>query len=347
MSETMRTPVTDSSAWTRKNLEQDRSWIIALSAEHAGEIDAAVDAVRKRGLRPASFGREDFPLPTLSGLLTRALEDLEDGRGVLLLRGLPISGADEEKAAYVIWGLGTYLGKALRQIPRLNLGGYQDNLIAHIADQGLDYNATNVPGSGTSAEQLPHCDASDLVALLCVRRAADGGVSRIVSSMTVYNAILREAPEILEVLYEGYFHDLRGEIAKGSQQELTSRRIPVYSVHKGVLSCNFNAKTIRDAVKKTGSPLSREEGRALDKMLEIAMRPEFQVEMQLETGDLQILNNYTVLHSRTGWRDDPGYKRLMLRLWVKTLGAREIAPEMLGGFLAGALNDVSNARAEG
>lgn len=346
MREITRSPVTGPSAWTRKDLVQDQSWIVNLNAAQVQEINAAVDSTTARGLRAATFDRDDFPLPTLSGVLATILESLEHGRGVILLRGLPVSGTDEERAASIIWGLGTYLGKALPQIPRLNARGYRDNLIAHIADQGLDYNATNVPGSGTSAEQMPHCDASDLVGLLCVRRAAHGGVSRIASSMTIYNAILDEAPEILPTLYDGYIHDLRGEQRKGSEQELTDHRVPVYSYYRGLLTCNFNSKTIRDALKKTGSPLSAEESVALDKMLEIALRPDITTEMQLEPGDLQILNNYTVLHSRTGWQEDPNHKRLMLRLWIKTHGSRDLAPEMAGGFLAGAHNDVAGARAD-
>ena len=76
------------------------------------------------------------------------------------------------------------------------------------------------------------------------------------------------------------------------------------------------------------------------------MTPQAAVEMQLEPGDLQILNNYTVLHSRTGWQDDPNHKRLMLRLWLKTRGSRELAADMAGGFLTGAHNDVAGARAD-
>lgn len=345
MREKRETPIDAPSAWTRDQLLADPSWVVRPTPAEVGEIEAAVVGVNRRGLRAAEFAREDFPLPTFSAKLARALHDLEHGRGVVLLRGLPFDGADEDRAAKILWGLGTYLGRALRQIPRTNLRGYKDNLIGHIVDQGLDYNAPNTPGSGTSAEQAPHCDASDLICLLCVRPAAAGGISKLASSMTVYNALLREAPDVLDTLYEGFFHDLRREVAPDSDQELTPHRVPVYSFYKGELSCNFNSKTVEMGARKINRPLSPAERRAIDTMLEIAARPALTVEMALETGDLQIINNYTVLHSRDGWRDpeDPRLKRLMMRLWLSTPGTRAIAPDFAGGYVTGALHDVADA----
>lgn len=347
MSDKRLTPIDEPSAWYRDDLMRDQSWVVRASADHVAEIDAAVASVDAKGLRAAEFTRDDFPLPTFGRSLADALHALEHGRGVVLLKGLPFAGADEDRAAKILWGLGTYLGRALRQIPRTNLRGYKDNLIGHIVDQGLDYNAPNTPGSGTSAEQAPHCDSSDLICLLCVRPALEGGTSKIASSMTVYNTLLKEAPDVLDTLYEGFFHDLRREVAPGSNLELTPHRVPVYSFYKGVLSCNFNSKTVEMGALKLGKPLAPHERRAIETMREIATRPELTVEMALETGDLQIINNYTVLHSRDGWRDpqDPALKRLMLRLWLKTFAAREVAPNFAGGYVTGALHDVAGARA--
>jgi hypothetical protein len=163
--------------------------------------------------------------------------------------------------------------------------------------------------------------------------------------MTVYNHLLREAPEVVETLYRGFHHDLRKEVAPGSTLELTPRRVPVYSFYKGVLSCNFNSKTVEMGALKVGRPLAADERAAIDAMLEIATRPELTVEMPLETGDLQVINNYTVLHSRTGWTDEnPERKRLMLRLWLKTFSPREVAPDIEGGYVTGGGDDTPPPR---
>lgn len=343
-------PVEHPSAWRRAEFERDTSWHLRLTAAQAAEVDDAMRRLARRGLRGAEFSRDDVPLPGLAPLLAGALDELEHGRGVLLIRGLPVDPHDEEHAARILWGIGLHLGRALRQIPRVNLGGFRDNLIGHIVDQGFDYNAPNAIGSGTSAEQMPHCDGSDLVGLLCVRPAAGGGgVSRVVSSMAIHNELQARRPEVLEQLYEGFHHDLRGDEAKGSGLKVTPHRIPVYSRHADVLSCNFNSKTVEMGAAKLGTPLPAREREALDAVLALATDPAFSVEMRLETGDLQLVNNYTVLHSRTGWTDPPGEparRRLMLRLWLKGFAARPLAPNIAGGYVTGAAHDVAAAAAE-
>ena len=186
-------PFLDPSAWRAAELRADLSWTVRVTRAEADELRQAVAAVRDRGLRAVAFGKDDFPLPTLAPVLARAQGDLEDGRGCVLLRGLPVDG-DVEDAARLVWGIGTHLGRALKQHRQVNIGGYRDDLLGHIVDQGLDYNAPNVFGSATSAEQMPHTDPADVVGLLCVRRATRGGVSRIASATAVYNALLATRP---------------------------------------------------------------------------------------------------------------------------------------------------------
>lgn len=324
-------------AWRAADLRADARWSIRLSEAESRELQAAVAAVRARGLRAAEFARADFPLAQTARLLANSLHELEKGRGVVLLRGLPIG--DEEDAARLLWGIGTHLGRALRQHSRVNVGGFRDDLLAHIVDQGLDYNAPNVHGSATSAEQMPHTDPADVVGLLCVRPAASGGVSRIASAMAVYNALRATRPDLLRALLAGFAHDLRGDAAGAG--ELTPRRIPVFSEYHDRLACVFNSKTVLAGERKTGIPLSPLEREALDRMCALALDPEFSIDMALEPGDLQLLNNYTLLHSRTAWTDpDPARKRLMLRLWLKVPNARAIAPEIGGGYVSGAHYDV-------
>lgn len=52
------------------------------------------------------------------------------------------------------------------------------------------------------------------------------------------------------------------------------------------------------------------------------------VELRLEPGDLLMLNNYTVLHSRTDFEDheDPASTRLLYRLWISIPDFRTLHP---------------------
>ncbi len=345
MSDSPLRPITDASAWQRADLERDESWILRLSPAQRAEVAAAANALAQRGIRGGEFGREEFRLPSLEAALAEAFETLERGRGLVLIKGLPVDRQDEEGAARILWGMGLYFGQGLKQLPRVNLGGYKDNLIAHITDQGYDYSKPNAIGSGTSAEQMPHVDGSDVVALLCIRPAADGGgVSRVVSSMAIWNTLLETAPDVLAQLTEGFHHDLRGDVTRPDLPQVTPR-IPVFSWTQGVLSCNFNSKTVEMAAAKLGRALTVPERRALDAVLALALDPRYSIDMRFETGDLQFVNNYTVLHSRTAWRDpeDAVEKRLLFRLWLKSFPDRPLATSIRGGYTAGAVHDTTRA----
>lgn len=340
-------PVTEPAAWRREDLERDQSWEIRLDEAQRRELDIAVRAVARRGLRAAEFGRESLSLPALGPVLEDVLESMEHGRGLALLRGLPITGEDEEHDARVLWAVGLHLGRALPQHPRVNLGGFRGDLIATLVDQGLDYRRPEVHGAQTGAAQKAHCDPSDLVALMCVRPARDGGgVSRVVSAMAVYNEILASRPDLLEPLYRGYRHYLRKLAADGSSDGLTPRPIPVYSHYRGRLSCNFNVRTVQAGVQVLERPLPEREQEALDWMVALTEREDLFFDMDLAPGDLQVLNNYTVLHARTGWSDppDPRLRRTMLRLWLKAPNARPVAPGFAGGYVSGSSYDVAAAR---
>ena len=62
------------------------------------------------------------------------------------------------------------------------------------------------------------------------------------------------------------------------------------------------------------------------------------LDLMLEPGDMLFANNYSIMHSRTGFEDyaQPDRKRKLLRLWLKMENARELAPELPGqnGFPA-------------
>ncbi len=342
MTEILRELVTDRSAWKVADMERDRSWVRMLSAEARAELEAALAAVARKGLRAGEFDSADFALRTLRAELDAALAEVRDGRGAVLVRGFPVQKYDDVTLSSLLWGVGIHLGKPMPQRASLNLGGVRDNLIAHITDQGLDYNAPNVNGSATSAEQQPHTDPADVVALLCVRKAKAGGISRLVSATTIHNDILATRPDLLAPLYEGYLYDLRGDAANSPDQQVTDGRIPVFTYHGDKLSCVFNAKMIETAQKKLGTALPSRESEAYQAFLDRALDPVNRLDMDLEPGDLQIVSNYTMLHARTGWAEerDPARRRLMLRLWLRVENFRDIAPGVASGYVRGSTVDV-------
>lgn len=318
--EILRQPVRDRSAWTASQMRADHSWCYELTPSDLRELDAALVALRRRAMAPPNFGAADFSLPGFGERLAGLAGRLENGNGFFLIRGVPVEKYDLEALKTIYWAIGLHLGTPVYQ----NLKG---ELISHVADKGDDYGDVNTRLYTTAAAAFPHNDPSDVVGLLCVRKSPEGGASMIASATSIYNEVLANHPEYLEVLYRGFPHDVRGE-GKSRALDETTPDIPVYSFFAGKLSCCLNSKSSRTAREKQGLPLSGIELAAVRYVEELAVRSDLSLSMQFEPGDIQFLNNYAILHTRTAFRDGttPEEKRLLLRLWLNLRDGRALAP---------------------
>jgi hypothetical protein len=335
--EIRRARIDHPSAWRAGDIARDRSWIVTLTPAMIDELEAAVGQAMERGWRVGDFDPRDIPIPLTQTMLDRCLGAVQYGRGFVVLRGLPIERYDLETCKLLYWILIARLGTPVTQ----TLAG---ELMARIADFGFDVNRLNVKPSQTSAEQRPHSDPADIVALLCVSRPVSGGTSRIASSIAIHNEILATHPEYLEALYRGFHHDLRGDASADSPFGVTPFPIPVYRWYDGVLSCVFNASTIKDAERRMPHRVPEADMRAVDAIVDLARDDRFRVDMEFQPGDIQLLNNHTCLHWRTAFRDDAEHRRLLLRFWLNTPGTRPIDPEMAAGYITGARTGVALTR---
>jgi hypothetical protein len=85
-----------------------------------------------------------------------------------------------------------------------------------------------------------------------------------------------------------------------------------------MVSCRYIRNQINAGAVKREVPLTTFERAALDHLDEQTRRADLRLDMDLEPGDIQLINNYTVLHSRTGFVDGPEPPRsATLRLWLK------------------------------
>jgi hypothetical protein len=276
--------------------------------------------VHARGLDVADIRREDFPLPTLGPVLDRLRGQVLDGRGFVLLRGVPVEGRPIAESAAAYWGLGTYFGVARSQ----NAKGH---LLGHIYDLGGN-SATdpNIRTYATSERQNFHIDRCDVVALLCLRRAKAGGLSAIASSMAVHNVMLERRPDLLERLYQPFPVDRRGEVPEGKAPFYDA---PVFNEHAGRVSVLYSRLHIGSSQRfPEARRLAPEDIEALDMLAALAGDDELRLDMTFMPGDIQFLHNHTILHARTAYEDwlDAERKRHLLRLWLAPAGARPLPP---------------------
>jgi hypothetical protein len=302
-----REPTTDPAAWRGDALARDGGWIVPLDAVAIAELERARDTARARGRDVGTMTRDDFPLPSLGAEVRRWAAELDHGRGFLLVRGLPVERWRPEDAALIYWGLGLHLGRPGAQ----NAVG---DLLGHVVDTGEDAAQPFVRRYRTAGDIAYHCDLADVVGLLCLETARRGGASRLVSSVTVYDELLRRRPDLVDRLYEPVALDRRDEGHSGSGW------VPAIPCRHagGRLRTFYHSDYFRSAARHPDAPVAARERELFDVYEAIASEAGLFLDMQLERGDVQLVSNHVILHARTAYEDGPASarKRHLLRLWL-------------------------------
>lgn len=312
----LREPLRIAAAWTGKELAAGADWRETLTDADLAELDRALAAAKQTGKPMGQLTKADFPLPTLVKKIDRWRTEISEGRGFQVLRGVPVERWTESESEVFFWCLGQHLGIPGAQNP-------QRDLLGHVRDTGES--PEKVRHYRTRVNINFHCDAADVVGLLCLKKAKVGGKSRIVSSVAVYNELLRRRPDLVDRLYEPFMMDTKGE---GGVRYLPVRPCCFDS---GSLRTFYHTDYFRSAAGPDGEPLLAQQDRELlDLYNAIADSPGMYLDMELRPGDLQLLSNHTVMHARTDYEDHPEHerKRHLLRLWISLPASRSLATRL-------------------
>ena len=323
--------IDEPSAWYGPEVAARTEWVHRFEPEQLAEVDSATIALDAADVSAPTLRRDAFPLPTVGPWLRRILTEVQDGRGFALLRGLPVREWGPRRSALAFLGLGLHMGNLRPQ----NASGH---LLGHVRDQGLSSRDPNVRIYQTRERQNYHTDSCDVVGLLCLHPAKFGGLSSLVSSVTIYNEMRRRRPDLARVLFERIETDRRGEVPAGQRPYF---RIPVFNWHARLLTTVYHRQYIESARRFPDvSPLTRLQSEALDAFDSLANNSAFHFFMEFRAGDVQLVNNHNLLHDRTGFEDwpEPARRRHLLRVWLAPVPARELPPvfeERYGGVVPG------------
>ena len=312
-------PIEGPDAWRADEMRERDDWIHVLTEAEIADIEAAVEAADTDDRPISGIGRDEFPLPTFGPVLNAIREELIRGRGFVLIRGLPIGHYSARRRAIAYWGIGTWLGQAVSQ----NAMGH---LLGHVIDLGRSNDDFRARTYQTRDRQFFHADSCDVVGLLCVRKAKKGGLSAIVSSVTLYNEMLARSPERAAELFRPIHFDRRGEVPEGQHPWYEK---PVFNWYESRLSTHYVRRYIQ-SIRRLPEvpPLTEAQIAAFDLLDEIAEDPGVQLRMDFEPGDMQFLHNPQILHDRTAYEDadDPAERRHLLRLWLCPPDGRPLPP---------------------
>ena len=303
-------PLEERCEWRTGEVGDD--YIFPLSDAHVAEMDAALVHAEARVDDVLDITRDLFPLPTLGPELARLADELINGRGIVLIRGVPVERYSKDRASAIYWGVGMHLGHPWPQ----NAKGH---LLGDVTDQGKAPGDPTSRGNEIGGFALPfHSDGSDLVGLFCLDAGAGGGDSLVANAVTIHNDLVRDDPDLAALLYEPFPYDLRGEQAPGSRAWYT---MPVFTARDGRLFTRYIRPYIEASRRHPDAPRPSDESRAaLDRLDAMCADPQYTVAMGMQAGDMQFVNNYHVLHGRDAYVDDrpAGKIRHLKRLWLET-----------------------------
>ena len=313
-------PIAGPAAWKGPELAKRREWFYELAAEDLAELDAAIRTHFAEGREMGDLSPATFRLPTLSKKIATLLDQVIHGCGFVMLRGFPVTKYTTAESAVAYLGVGSHFGSFRSQ----NAKGH---LLGHVCDLGLDIRKPTTRYYQTNRELEYHTDSCDIVGLLCLKTSKSGGESRLVSSVTLHNELLRRRPDLWKQLFNPFPTDRRGEVPPGM---LPWFELPVFNWHAGELSTIFAGQYIRSAQENfpQARRLTAAEHEALDMLDALTNDPELNLTIEFRPGDMQFVHNHQILHSRTDFEDWPELekRRHLLRLWLAPAAARELPP---------------------
>ncbi|KAL1982190.1 hypothetical protein VTN96DRAFT_1670 [Rasamsonia emersonii] len=317
--------ITGPTVWTAEEYrEHPEKWTHRFTEEELEELSTTADKFIASGTPLTGISKSNFPLPKLGPFLLELRDDLLNGKGFILFKGLPVQEWGNHKSAVAYMGLGTYLGYFVSQNSR-------GHVLGHVKDLGEDPTQIDkVRIYRTNARQYFHADDSDIVGLLCIARALEGGESDVVSSHHVYNVLYKERPDVLKTLSEPiWYFDRKGETSKGQEEWIRTSVIYLERGENPRVYTKWDPYYVRSLTRFSDKglipPLSDAQQEALRVLEETCQR--LSLHMILEVGDIQFLANSHVLHARTAYKDHlpPAPRRHLMRLWLAT-------PESEGGW---------------
>jgi len=317
-------PATGPSVWMGRDLEQTDSWITRLTPRDIGELASAFSAVEGKNIPVQEITAADFPLPGLGVRLKALAAEVETGRGFGVIRGFPVGSYSEDACKIVSWGMCSYFGAGIPQ-------SRQGDWINHVMDVS-DQTSTTRPElehilkrgqlrtNHAGGELDFHTDTTDILALFALRKAKAGGASRLVSSAMLHNLILRQHPEYLKALYDGYYYMSQTADNENDAPRVSSRRVPVFTRKGDTVEGYYISQVVQRAIDRGNVRYNAIEDVAREQLQRTAEAPGVAFEFMLEPGDMLVAKNGAVMHARHDYEDYPELdrRRHLFRLWMAT-----------------------------
>ncbi|PYH94060.1 TfdA family oxidoreductase [Aspergillus ellipticus CBS 707.79] len=330
--------------WDGAEIEKRDDWFYQLDDAQLDEIDQGLQEFKSKSLPLGAINQSTFPLPTLHPILRSISREVHLGRGFFVLRGLRIDAYSREDNIIIYAGVSSHIGN-IRGRQEDNRGkNIPSRVLAHIKDISRTVDPeTLIAPSKTNDKQVFHTDSGDIISLLCLQEAAEGGESKLASSWHVYNILARERPDLIHTLtgewpFDGFSNPETPYFTRPLlfHQPATStapERVLIQYARR--YFTGFKA-----APRSTDiPPITEAQAEALDALHFLAEK--HSASLGFKKGDIQYANNLSIFHARNGFVDDVGKERHLVRLWLRDEENAWETPEVLKSRWEGLYGNVT------
>jgi alpha-ketoglutarate-dependent taurine dioxygenase len=305
-------------AWRGPSLARDE-YLVPIPEECRRELRGVLEELRAAPVPTLLLLPEHFDLAACARWMAGARERLDHGPGFVILDRLQLDDMTRQEAIDIYWILANLIEPPVAQ-------EWKGTVVYDVRHDGQEYGA-DTRGALTPVGLEMHNDSSmgeappNYLGLLCLQTAKSGGMSIVSSALAAHNHFMQTRPDVLRRLYEPFYRDHQDYQAADAAAK---NNRPVFA-WDGKLRTRFNARHIVRGYEKTGrvlDPLGTESVRLMDEFLG---DPQNRLDLWLERGQIQILNNRVIVHGRTPYEDhdDPDRHRHLVRLWLRAGDRRQ------------------------
>jgi hypothetical protein len=311
-------PFDNPKVWARKDLSPS-DWLVRVDDAVKKELQAVVHSLREQNLSIYMLQPEQFELVATRELMRQVRRHAYDGHGFAIVDRLPLEDWSLDEAKAVEWLLFNSFSQAVAQ-------SASGEIFRDIIDSPKQDNDQRKFDKGLTQGQLTfHTDNSgnrnlpNFSTLMCVHQAEGGGLSEYCTIYSLYNAMLKDAPEQLERLFEPFYHNRQGIQIEGEPSVVWA---PAIGFDGKRLLSRLSLNKIPSGYELAGEELDNRGHDALHTAIDVIRSHNLSAEYMLERGQLLIFNNREGLHHRGPFSngDTVDKQRHLIRVWVRDEG---------------------------
>ncbi|GFF50298.1 hypothetical protein IFM46972_09011 [Aspergillus udagawae] len=288
--------------------------VLKLNDSQLAEIDAALRHFQGLGMPMDQLNPKTFPLPSLHHVLRAVSDNLHKGYGFTMIRGIPVDNYNAEENMIIYVGVSSHIAPVRgRQNSYFNQTS-EDVMVTHITNYLRSKDDDRIlPAGHTDKEITFHSDIGDIVSLYALDEPVTGGESLLASTWRLYNEIAKTRPDLIRVLADNWPMPIGTDY---SVQRPLLYYLPPNSHNPERITVQYSRRPFSEIRPKSWPiTLTEEQVEALDTIQFLCEK--LAVSIQIKKGDIQFINNMSVLHGRTGYEDGSKQRRHLIRLWLR------------------------------